>query len=329
MKNYRPVPTDSVEDPETCPMTRSADYLVSASCFEPAADDKIKQRRDALGAHLSGLLASIRPDLIVLPELSVAIGIEDNPECSEMIDGPTVTLVSEIAASASVNICVPILERDNRGLHNSAVYLDRSGRVAGLYRKQMPTAGELRRGIIPGGAAQPPVVVDGVRIGTAICFDENFPDQIWHWIDAGVDLLVFPAYTFAGELMRGWALNCGVPLVCAFPWESVIYDRDGSVPTRAGSLTTTVRFGHHPKWIAARLDMRRRIYHLDGNQMLLEKLTARYAQELQIRLMVQDGRMMISYGAGIGDIEAIEHEFNLVPLQDYLRESRRNALVAL
>ncbi|MFA5690006.1 MAG: hypothetical protein WC959_12865 [Kiritimatiellales bacterium] len=59
-----------------------------------------------------------------------------------------------------------------------------TGTVAGIYRKKVSTPAEIRRGIRAGKSDQPPVMLDGLRIGTAICFDENFPDQIWHWIDA-------------------------------------------------------------------------------------------------------------------------------------------------
>ena len=166
------------------------------------------------------------------------------------------------------------------------------------------------------------MALDGLRIGTAICFDENFPDQIWSWIEAGVDLLVFPAYTFAGELMRAWAINCAVPMVCAFPWESVIYDRDGGVLAKAGSLTTTVQFGHHPRWIAATLNFRSRVYHLDYNQEHLKELRARYGTKVDVRTMEREGRFMITARDGDLDLDAVEHELKLTPLQAYLRKAR-------
>ncbi|MFH1477399.1 MAG: carbon-nitrogen hydrolase family protein [Verrucomicrobiota bacterium] len=298
-------------------------YRVAASCFEPEAAPDLAPRRAALRAHLVTLLDTQRPDLVVLPEIVIATGMGPEQRWgAEPIKGPTVALIAELAVAFEANICVPIVEDDRGTLYNTAVYVNRTGRIAGAYRKQVLTSGELDWGIRPGAPDQPPVTLDGLCLGTAICFDENFPDQIWHWIEMGVDLLVFPAYTFAGELMRAWAINCGVPLVCAFPWESVIYDRDGSTLAKAGSLTTTVRFGHHPSWIVCRLNFRSRIYHLDGNQNRLGGLLSRYGAKLDIRLMERDGRFMLTACADDIDLDQFEREFELVPLQEFLRASR-------
>lgn len=299
------------------------DYRVAASCFEPDPAHDLLQRREALRAHVSELLTEVRSDLVVLPEMVVAIGLgQESCWGAEPVDGGTVPLLAELAAAFKTNLCVPIIEDDHGMLYNTAIYVDRAGKVAGTYRKRVLTLGELEEGLRPGAAEQPPVVLDGLRIGTAICFDENFPDQIWNWIEEGVDLLVFPAYTFAGELIRAWAIHCGVPLVCAFPWESVIYERDGSVIARAGSLTTTVQFGHHPRWIAATLNFRRRIYHLDYNQERLKELRTRYGAKVDIRTMECDGRFMLTTRAEDVDLDAVEHELKITPLQAYLRNAR-------
>lgn len=313
---------EKVERMETHPL-KIQDYRVAASCFEPDPAHDLPRRREALRAHVSALLTEVRPDLLILPEVVVATGLgREAGWGAESIDAGTVPLMAELAAAFKTTICVPIIEDDNGTLYNTAVYLDRTGKVAGTYRKRMLTLGELERGLRPGAAEQPVVVLDGLRIGTAICFDENFPDQIWSWIEAGVDLLVFPAYTFAGELMRAWAIHCGVPLVCAFPWESVLYDRDGGVIAKAGTLTTTVQFGHHPRWLAATLNFRSRIYHLDYNQERLKDLRARYGAQVDVRTMERDGRFMLTARADDVNLDAVDRELGLTPLQAYLRNAR-------
>jgi predicted amidohydrolase len=284
------------------------------------------QRREALQAHVAQLLREQRPDLLVLPETVVAfgLGLQDRWG-AEPMNGPTVAMMAQLAVASQTSICVPIVEDDAGALYNSAIYVDRRGHVVGRYRKRVPTVGEIECGIRPGGADQQPVVLDGLRVGTAICFDENFPDLIWSWVASGIDLLVFPSYTYAGELMRGWAVNCGVPLVCAFPWESVIYDRDGAVLAIAGTETSTMRLGHHLPWIACSLNFRSRIYHLDFNQAKLKELAARYGGKVDIRLMVRDGRVMITAISDDVDINRLEREMGFVPLQKYLRDSRTRA----
>jgi predicted amidohydrolase len=298
-------------------------YRVAASCFEPDTTQAIDLRRQALRFHITELLKEQSPDLLVLPETAIVPDFDCHTLCgAEPITGLTVKMVSEIATDFSANICIPIIEADEGALYNSAVYVNRRGNVAGKYRKHVPTGMEIERGIKPGEAAQKPVVLDGLRVGTAICFDQNYPDLIWNCIASGVDLLTFPSYTYAGNLMRYWAFNCGVPLVCAFPWESVIYDRDGTLLAEAGTYTTTVKFGHHSPWIAHSLDFQSRVYHLDGNQVRLKEIAARYGGKVDIRLIVHDARMMVTVVSDDIDIDHLEQEMGLVPLQTYLRESR-------
>lgn len=301
-------------------------YRVAASCFEPEEGSTLDQRRDALRVHITQLLDEGRPDLLLLPETVIATGIgPEERRGAEPVDGPTVSLASEVAAQANANICIPIVEDDDGVLYNTAVYIDRSGGVAGLYRKIVPTTGELDQGIRPGTAGQAPVVLDGLHLGTAICFDLNFPDQAWHWISAGIDLLVFPSYTYAGELMRHWAMACGVPLVCAFPWESVVYDRDGTVLAVAGTEISTLRLGFHPPWIVCSVDFRSRIYHLDFNQDRLKELLARHGADVDVQLMVREGRMRIRAVSDDVDLDRLEQDLGLVPVQKYLRDSRTRA----
>jgi predicted amidohydrolase len=293
---------------------------VAASCFEPDGAHDLRRRREALRVHVAEMLAEVRPDFAVLPEVVVATGL--GHKAAEPLGAGTVPSMAKLAAEFKVNLCVPIIENHGGRLYNTAVYLDRSGSCAGFYRKRVLTRAELEGGLRPGAAEQPPVVLDGLRLGTAICFDANFPDQIWKWTEAGVDLLVFPAYTFAGELVRAWAINCAVPLVCAFPWESVIYERDGSVLAKAGGLTTTVQFGHHPRWIAATVSFRSRVYHLDGNQERMKELCARYGALVDVRTMERDGRFMVTVRGGDVDLDDLERRLGLTPLQTYLRAAR-------
>jgi len=298
-------------------------YRVSALGYEPRQGTTISERRDELRNLLCAHIEEERPDLVVLPETVLTEDMQCPPaEYAEPEDGISAQMIAEIAQKYSVNICFPFVELLKNRYYNCALYINREGRHAGKYHKRVPTPAELDRGIMPGSAVQDAAVIDGIRIGTAICFDENFPDLIWDHISMGVDLIVFPSYTYAGELMRNWAYNCGVPLVCAFPWESVIYDRDGTVLAKAGSDTSTVYLGYHPPRVCATISMQSRMYHLDYNQTKLKEIYKKYGGIVNVKLLVPDGRMMITALKPDININRIEQEFGLVPLGRYLRTSR-------
>ncbi len=298
-------------------------YRVAASCFAPDTALPLDARRNQLREHLAELVRQEGPDLVVFPEMALV------PDWNrleglgaERLDGPVVTLAFQLAAEHRCNLCLPLVEASDGGPFNTAVYVDRTGRLAGLYRKHTPTRGELELGMRAGAHGQGPVRLDGLRVGTAICMDENYPDLIWNHIRSGVDLLAFPAYTFAGALIANWAFNCGVPMVCAYPGEAMVYDRDGHVLAEAGTRTTTVGSGFHPQWVAHTLNLQSRIYHLDYNQDKLPALRERYGRTLNIRLLERDGRMLITVLSDALGIDQVEQAMGLLPLQTYLAETR-------
>jgi predicted amidohydrolase len=280
-------------------------------------------RREQLREHLAGLVRQESPDLVVFPEMALVPDWNRLDRLgAEPLDGPTVSLAAQLAAQHRCNLCLPIVEQSHGGRFNTAVYIDRAGSAAGTYRKHTPTRGELEAGIRAGADGQQPVRLDGLRIGTAICMDENYPDLIWNHIRTGVDLLVFPAYTFAGLLLSHWAFNCGVPVVCAYPNDAVVYDRDGRLLAEAAARTSTVGAGFHPLWVAHTLDLQSRIYHLDYNQDKLPALRERYGRGLNLQLFERDGRFRLTVVSGELDIACIEQEMGFIPLQTYIAETR-------
>lgn len=298
-------------------------YRAAASCFEPDLTHSIIERRNSLCTHLIELLSEQTLDFVLLPELAIIPDLDKHDGIpAETIDGPTVACITDLAKRFNTNIVIPIIELDGDRMYNTAVFITRDGQIAGRYRKCIPTLTELELGIKPGDLNPDPVIVDGLRIGSAICYDENYPDLIWNWIEKRIDLMIFPSYTHAGRLISAWSLHCGVPLIAAFPWEAVIYNRDGSILAEGGSWTTTIRFGFHPSWIACQLDMQSRIYHLDYNQSKIVEMHKRYGNKLDIRLLVNEARMQISVISDDLSIEQIEHEMELIPLQAYLLETR-------
>lgn len=298
-------------------------YRVAASCFEPDLKHSIAERRNSLCTHLTDLLSEQSLDFVVLPELAIIPDLDKhNSVPAETINGPTVTGVTGLARKFNTGIVIPIIEKDGDTFYNTAVFVSRDGQVAGRYRKNIPTRIELDLGIRPGELNPDPVAIDGFRIGSAICYDENYPDLIWNWIRKKIDIMIFPSYTYAGRLISAWSLHCGVPLIAAFPWEAVIYDRDGNMLAEGGSWTTTIRFGFHPAWITCQLDMQSRIYHLDYNQSKITDMHARYGSKLDIRLMVKEARMLITAVSDDVSIEQVEREMELMPLQEYLVETR-------
>jgi predicted amidohydrolase len=128
-------------------------------------------------------------DLILFPELFLSgyttVGLE---ELAVDPEGPEVGRVAEVAKDNSTAVVFGAPERFGTGHANSAIYIDRNGTVAGIYRK-IYLFGSEREAFLPGDEL---LIVDlgGSKAGLMICFDVEFPEVARALAQAGADLLL-------------------------------------------------------------------------------------------------------------------------------------------
>jgi predicted amidohydrolase len=139
-----------------------------------------------------------------------------------------------VAADRRVWIVAQFPERDGHHLYNTAVLIDRHGRIAAHYHKMHLTLGELEAGMVPG---EGPVVAqtDFGQVGLLICYDLHFPEATRLTALAGAEVIFgppagdrWPARRDCGT--RAHALANGVFLVTSLIDDpSDIVDLDGRV----------------------------------------------------------------------------------------------------
>jgi predicted amidohydrolase len=138
-------------------------------------------------------------DIAALPEAAVN-GNAKGPasEISLPLEGLVLDTMAAKAREHGCYIVVPLFMVDdpNKDLYsNAAVLLDRSGNVAGIYRKVFPVSGKtdtvLEGGVTPGTEA-PVFDCDFGRVGLQICFDIEF-DAGWEAMGRdGAELVIWP-----------------------------------------------------------------------------------------------------------------------------------------
>jgi len=122
---------------------------------------------------------------------------------AEPIPGPTTEAIGALARKHRMYVVCPIREQAGTEQFNTAVLLDRDGKVAGRYRKIYVFWGE---GLIPGREAVRAFDADFGRVGILTCFDLNFA-ELWHQAELwGVETVLWPSAYAGGSPLNAYAM---------------------------------------------------------------------------------------------------------------------------
>jgi nitrilase len=111
------------------------------------------------------------------------------------IPGPALDGLRGAAEEAGAWVALGISERTPGGtLYNAVVYIDSSGRIAGLHRKLVPTGGERLVWANGTGPMLTVVDIDGVRVGSLICWEAYMPLARAALYQQGIDVLLAPTW---------------------------------------------------------------------------------------------------------------------------------------
>lgn len=139
--------------------------------------------------------------LIVLQELHTSLYFcqTEDPTCfdlAESIPGPTTETLGTWARQWDVVLVGSLFERRAPGLyHNTAVVLDRDGRLAGRYRKMhIPDDPGFYEKFYftPGDLGFTPIQTSIGTLGVLVCWDQWYPEAARLMALAGADLLIYP-----------------------------------------------------------------------------------------------------------------------------------------
>ncbi|WP_423824194.1 nitrilase-related carbon-nitrogen hydrolase [Salinisphaera sp. SPP-AMP-43] len=129
-------------------------------------------------------------ELMVWPELFLpGYTTEGAAALAESLVGERVARLCAAARAYDTALVIGLAERcDDGDIANSALAIDRDGRIAGCYRKTQ-LFGDEAKAFAPGDALEI-VELAGVRVGLMICFDIEFPEIARALAAGGAELLV-------------------------------------------------------------------------------------------------------------------------------------------
>ena len=127
-------------------------------------------------------------------------------------NGPTVTLMQEVAKTHGMVLIVPIYEEEITGVYyNTAAVIDADGRYLGKYRKNhiphvAPGFWE-KFYFRPGNLGYPVFDTAFARVGVYICYDRHFPEGARALGLNGAEIVFNPSATVAGLSEYLWKLE--------------------------------------------------------------------------------------------------------------------------
>ena len=115
---------------------------------------------------------------------------------AESIPGPSTERIGKLAAELKLVVVASLFERRAAGLyHNTAVVFDRSGKIAGKYRKMHipddPAYYE-KFYFTPGDLGFHPIDTSVGKLGVLVCWDQWYPEAARLMALAGAELLLYP-----------------------------------------------------------------------------------------------------------------------------------------
>lgn len=183
------------------------------------------EARDAQTARVAGMidaaLEEAPADLVFLPEL---FALDYAPSCFDRLEdldeepeGPTFTILSELARRFGVHLVYGYARRAGEGRHISHAAIDPSGRLIGCYDKLHVTSYE-KDYFVPGSGLFV-FEVAGLKVAPIICYDIRYPEP-WRRLamEEGVDLILHPVAFERDNTFYSWR-----PFVVTRALENQVY----------------------------------------------------------------------------------------------------------
>ncbi|MCU6708106.1 glycerophosphodiester phosphodiesterase family protein [Paenibacillus sp. J5C_2022] len=136
-------------------------------------------------------------DLLVLPEYANCPGLDSYDQLLQFIKRESRDFLAELSGIAKdkrMHIAGNIVRLTEAGLRNTTVWIDRKGKVAAEYDKTHLT--EFERGtlrLVPGDTVRH-VVIEGIRVSFATCFELYFPEFFERLAAGRPDIIIVPTY---------------------------------------------------------------------------------------------------------------------------------------
>ena len=197
--------------------------------------------------------AAQKADIVCLPEGVTLVGTDHSYiSASEPVPGPTTEYLGEIALKHNLYIVAGILEKKDDVVYNTAVLIDRKGKLAGKYRKVSLPQEEIDGGVTPGNSF-PVFDTDFGKIGLMVCWDVTFPEPARALAQNGAEIIFLPIWGGDVTLTKARAIENQVYVVSStYDMITAVFDQRGNIMKEATNknpvIVTNVDLNKQTLW---------------------------------------------------------------------------------
>ena len=269
----------------------------------------LKEEKDIVAAMIDRIMimSSYKPDIICILEVFTLTSAKE----AETVPGPITDRLASIAKEMECYIICPLHTRREGKVYNSAVLIDRKGKIAGQYDKIHPVSSESEGGVTPGNSPPPVFKTDFGTIGIQICFDINWVEEWKSLKEQGAEIVFWPSAYPAGRMLPSYAWLFKYYVVgCSWRDPSTIYDITGDLIASSG------RFEH---WAFARLNLEKAFLEIHDYEEKLNAIKKKYGRKVLIRYFHDEDWVTIESRSPDLRISEVLNEYELVPHWDYIK----------
>jgi predicted amidohydrolase len=199
------------------------------------------------------MAAENQADIVCLPEAITLVGTgKTYIEVSEPVPGPSTEFLGNLARQHRMYIVAGLLEKSGPVVYNTAVLIDREGKLAGRYRKVALPREEIEGGVTPGDS-YPVFDTDFGRIGMMICWDLEFPEVARQLAIQGAEVILMPIWGGNLTLASARSIENQVWLVSSsYNMKTGVFDLEGKLVAEASEqepvAVVQVDLNKHQYW---------------------------------------------------------------------------------
>ncbi|HVZ63565.1 MAG TPA: carbon-nitrogen hydrolase family protein [Lacunisphaera sp.] len=213
-------------------------------------------------------------DLMVLPEFALASSDGASAAQAVPLAGPVLDTVGAKARQHHTWIIAPMVLREADRVSNAAVLFDRTGGVAGIFRKNHPIPDE--RGVFEGGVTPgdgfPVFETDFGQLGILICWDMAYEDAWDRLAASGAEIVALPSASPQTLRPSAEALRHHYYVVTSTPKDNAtVFDPIGR---------TIAQVTNRPGVLVHQLDLAYAILHWSENLHNGQALTERFGDKV-------------------------------------------------